>query len=289
MPMKKLLKSLTLCSACFALLLSAAACGAQENSTAGTDSAITPETKRLVTIGDSIAAGYGLDDPETQRYSALLAEALTDESTVWEEYNYAVSGDTSTQMLERLENGRAVRLPSADVITVCIGANHLLQPFVSFYGNWLAEGASSSSALGDAFEEMEAAADAGLAEFETQLPLIYNHIRDRNPDAQLIFLTVYNPFAHIDQPINTGTETVLLSEYATVEISRCNDIIKTFAADHKDILIADVYTAFAAEEAPPIIGETSSGTASYVDPHPNTEGHRLIADTILPLLSEDAS
>lgn len=286
--MKKIMKLSALCAACFSLL-STSACMAQDSSTEGADAPFTPEKKSMVTLGDSIAAGYGLDDPETERYSALLTESLTDDNTVWEDYNYAVSGDTSTQMLKRLENGRAVRLPSADVITVCIGANHLLQPFVTFYGDWLAAGTEPSAAMGEAFAEMEAAADAGLAEFETQLPLIYDHIRDRNPDAALIFLTVYNPFAHMDLSIATGDETVVLSEYAAEQIGRCNDIIRAFAAKHEDVVIADVYAAFDAEEAPPIIGAISSQSEQYVDPHPNAEGHRLIADAILPLIAEDAS
>lgn len=267
------------------LALTCTGCGNSDSVPESITDTQVPQKRIMVTLGDSIAEGYGLTEPETTRYSALLTEALNDQDTIWEDYNYAVSGDTSTQMLQRLENGRAVRLPSADVITVCIGANHLLQPFVSFYGTWLITSSVPSPRVTDAFYQMEAEIEAGLTEFETQLPLIYDHIRDRNPDAQLIFLTVYNPFAHIDDPIELMDETIILSEYSAEQITRCNDIIREFAATHDDITIADIYTAFGKEDTPPILGEMSTQNEYFVDPHPDTTGHQLIADTIRPLIS----
>lgn len=268
------------------LMLAAAFWGcAEDNSSLQSATESEVHSFSMVTLGDSIAAGYGLESPEEQRYSALLAQQLTDETVIWQDYNYAVSGDTADEMLKRLENGRAVRLPSADVITISIGANHMLQPFAAFYGVWLSEDLKASAGTERAFAEMETAIAEGLAEFEKQLPLIYEHITDRNPDAQIILLTVYNPFAHVEAEITLSDEKRSLNAYAEEMIGKCNAIIRSFAQQHDAVSVADVHTAFGEHEKTPVIGQISEKNEAYMDPHPNAEGHAIIAEVIGQLIT----
>ena len=84
-------------------------------------------------FGDSIAAGYSLDGyadgqatVPSDSYQALVAAFLKTQSG-----NYAVSGDNSDDCLALLRSGKADQdLADADVITLSIGSNDLLLPFI---------------------------------------------------------------------------------------------------------------------------------------------------------------
>lgn len=263
-----------------ALVLTCCACN-DTNSHEQSQTAAISEQRILVTLGDSIAAGYGLEDAENTRYSALITKALSTENMTWKDYNYAVSGDTAAQLMERLNNGRAVRLPSADAIVISIGANNMLQPFGEFYGVWL-QSPQDTATLVTAFTAMESAITAGLADFETELPNIYNYIRDCNTEGQIILQTIYNPFANIDMEIDLGERNISLAEYADAQIGKCNDIITSFIAKQNDtnLVAADIYAAFDAEDAMPIIGTKGNEDVQYLDPHPTAKGHKIIATVI---------
>ncbi|HYE31098.1 MAG TPA: arylesterase [Methylomirabilota bacterium] len=71
---------------CFCLLLTASA-GAAE--------------KRILVIGDSIAAGYGLDPSEA--FPALLQEKIEQSGLKWKVQNAGVSGDTSAGGVGRID------------------------------------------------------------------------------------------------------------------------------------------------------------------------------------------
>ncbi|MFR5863897.1 MAG: SGNH/GDSL hydrolase family protein [Acutalibacteraceae bacterium] len=80
------------------------------DSSAGSESLPAEALRRLHAplcgAGDSIARGYGLDDPETQAYPALLRDRMQQCSEV-EYANYAVDGQTSAGLLELLSSGGA--------------------------------------------------------------------------------------------------------------------------------------------------------------------------------------
>lgn len=269
-----------------ALSLACCACNDADNLEQSQTTTL-PEQKILVTLGDSIAAGYGLKNAEDTRYSARITETLSTESVTWKDCNYAVSGDTAAQLLERLNNGRAVRLPSADIIVISIGANNMLQPFGEFYATWMQQ-QKDEAALSAAFTEMETAIAAGLADFETELPNIYDDIRDRNAEGKIIIQTIYNPFADTDMTIDLGEQKVSLAEYADKMIKQCNNIIYNFITKQNDtnLVSADIYTAFAAEDTVPVIGTKGSEEIQYLDPHPTEKGHEIIAAVIENIIQE---
>ncbi len=103
---------------------------------------------RLMFLGDSIAAGYGLDGytltdnyscPDSYanildtKYTADLAEICPHEMQ-----NFAVSGATSTDLIELLNSGKLdSALTETDAIVVSIGGNDLLEniyPIISSLG-----------------------------------------------------------------------------------------------------------------------------------------------------------
>lgn len=122
-----------------------------------------PPTRRYVALGDSIARGYGLDDPETQAYPALLRDRMQSYSEV-EYANYAVDGQTSAGLLELLSSGGAPMLDGADVVTVCIGANNLLGPTIGLLSEQLVELALDMPSLLRKYYEAITGGDASALE-----------------------------------------------------------------------------------------------------------------------------
>ncbi|MCD7783436.1 MAG: GDSL-type esterase/lipase family protein [Firmicutes bacterium] len=267
---------------------------AAENTTAADSddgSEMTVYTIKYVALGDSICYGYGLDSPETERYSVLVASYI-DAYEYYEcgEYNYGVNGQTSSELLETLKNGEITELSDADVVTVSIGANNILSPATSFFINYVAaslieDDTTRNAALASLYTDFISELDAGVAAFEADLPEIIENIYKSAPIAEIIFQTVYNPFRNFDLAIDTGNGEVSLSELADVYITKINDIINGNWGVY-GYEIADIYTAFESEID--VVFADAAGTSLLsFDPHPTAKGHELIAKTIFALIYLD--
>ena len=77
------------------------------------------EKKRIVVLGDSITAGYGLDPSEA--YSALLQKKIDEASLNYSVVNAGVSGDTTAGGLRRIT--WALGKEGADVLLIALGGN----------------------------------------------------------------------------------------------------------------------------------------------------------------------
>jgi acyl-CoA thioesterase I len=75
--------------------------------------------KRVVILGDSITAGYGLDPGEA--YPALLQKKIDAASLPYTVKNAGVSGDTTSGGLRRID--WALGSEGADVLVVALGGN----------------------------------------------------------------------------------------------------------------------------------------------------------------------
>jgi acyl-CoA thioesterase-1 len=75
--------------------------------------------KRIVILGDSITAGYGLD-PQ-QAYPELLQKKIDAAALPYTVVNAGVSGDTTAGGLRRID--WALGKPGADVLVVALGGN----------------------------------------------------------------------------------------------------------------------------------------------------------------------
>jgi acyl-CoA thioesterase-1 len=85
--------------------------------------------RTILIVGDSLTAGYGLDDPATQSYPALLQQKIDtlalSETTPpaagsWRVINAGISGDTTSGGLRRMD--WILRQP-VDVFVLALGAN----------------------------------------------------------------------------------------------------------------------------------------------------------------------
>jgi acyl-CoA thioesterase-1 len=61
------------------------------------------EAKILLFFGDSLTAGYGLEDPSAQAFPALIQKKLDDAGLPWRVVNAGLSGETSAGGLRRVD------------------------------------------------------------------------------------------------------------------------------------------------------------------------------------------
>lgn len=252
-----------------------------------------PVVKELVTLGDSISYGYGLQNPETERYSALLTKALSEkDDVIWKDYNYAVSGDRSTDLLNILKNNTAEKLPDADAVVICIGGNNLLRPFTDFLkhtaeniqnriteikglkkdsitdysitdlgklGGILVNGITNIN-----YDALQTDIDAGMNTLKSDLEEIYMLLREKNSKADIYVMNVYNPYKNLtDVKLPGMSEPVNL--YGQARLDVVNGIIADWEAAHSDLIAVDLSGEYAKLAVPPIIGKLNLEKAMEAD------------------------
>jgi acyl-CoA thioesterase-1 len=74
----------------------------------------------VVFFGDSLTAGYGLDDPASQAYPALIQQKLTAAGLRWRVVNAGLSGETTSGGARRVD--WILRQP-IDIFVLALGAN----------------------------------------------------------------------------------------------------------------------------------------------------------------------
>lgn len=76
--------------------------------------------RRIVFFGDSLTAGYGLADPSTEAYPALIQEKIDKAGLDWRVVNAGLSGETTAAGLRRVD--WVLRQP-VDIFVLALGAN----------------------------------------------------------------------------------------------------------------------------------------------------------------------
>jgi len=90
-----------------------------------------------VAFGDSVSAGFGLASPE-ESHPALFFNMLKNDEYVDDYVNMAVSGFTTSMLLEYLnniDNNDLEKIKNAKIITLNIGGNNILVPTLSYLSN----------------------------------------------------------------------------------------------------------------------------------------------------------
>lgn len=78
------------------------------------------DTRTIVFFGDSLTAGYGLSDPSSEAYPALVQDKIDREKLGWRIVNAGLSGETTSGGLRRVD--WILRQP-IDVFVLALGGN----------------------------------------------------------------------------------------------------------------------------------------------------------------------
>ena len=231
---------------------------------------------RLLFLGDSIATGYGLEGYKNGRehchsYANQLASAyeyeLKDkcETSV---ANLAIDGQTSAELLEKLEDGSYDDyLKNTDAVVVSIGGNDLLTVLWELFTQYEDENNNFSlSKMFDSLANLNSTIENNLQAFQENISKIASYIKKKT-DAILIIQTLYNPFNQI-------SDYIPLKNYAEEKISLLNDSIKLHKDDENaEYLVTDVYSEF--------VDKASDLTRiKSLDIHPNQIGHDTIFECV---------
>ena len=256
-----------------------------------------PETEplRYVSLGDSIARGYGLGSIKNEVYSSVLTASYTETWGIMTASNFGVDGQDSTQLAAYILNNPAIpeALAETDYVSISIGANNFLGEAFDFLNVCYDFQKNPSTRLtsddvSEAFRQFNTDVADGVDRLREDIPQIIGNIRASNETCEILFLTCYNPYGAVDVTLDWGgAMPINFAALADSSVTQMNDVIRDLADDY-GYTVADVYTAFEDKwdrlvNAAPV-KEGGSLNMNAVDPHPNKNGHAVIADVLLKLM-----
>jgi lysophospholipase L1-like esterase len=230
-------------------------------------------------LGDSIAAGTG--GTGSVGYTDLLAKRLARGKRHVAFNDLGVNGMTSGDLLAAVSTVPAfqVAVAKADIITVSIGGNDLLQPVLGFlaanpqYADPMFRASLTPEEQMALAVQMNALLQPGVVAFSTNWPYTIGAINALNPKADVYVNTLYNPFTPGDGLFE------LLDPY----VRGINGVIVA-AAPYADYTVVDVYAKFAAYTnlSKPLV----HGLTSPVALHPTDKGYKVIFEMHKKLLQK---
>lgn len=160
---------------------------------------------------------------------------------------------------------------SADVITLCVGANDIM------------DAAPRKTSGLDKYSINFEVADQGLENFTNDWPRIIDSIYALNNDVTLIVMTIYNPFRETDE-IYSQIDSYFINNGVGMNDIIINHDTSAYVATF-EYKVADVYAEFNDNHfVDPLTGrimlkdELTGFYNSFCDPHPNQYGQNLIFD-----------
>lgn len=244
----------------------------------------------VTVLGDSIASGYGLPEyTDGNNYSAPLSWGNMLGADCLRCENFAEDGLTSEELLHALEQpsealGNSLRF--ADCVIISIGGNDFLGKMMEAVKisalsdtdmlSALLDGEFRAEMLGEFTDRILKSVTAAMrnADVDRTISNIQKStdlISRINPDAEVVLLTIYNPFS----------EHILLSgisDAAESVLSELNGKISAIAGNSPKIKIADIHAAFA--------NNASQFTnINRLDIHPSEAGHERIYEVLCGILS----
>lgn len=201
----------------------------------------------VAAIGDSLAKGTGDDTGAgfAKRTVELLEHEGIESKLI---NNLGINGLTTAKLIPLLdEEGVQYSLKQAGVIILSIGGNDL------FDGNSLLSGGDLPT---------EAEVEAALKSTGDNLNKVVDKLHQINPDARLVYVSLYNPFTEIEGMKDIGNRAV----------SSWNMIAMKVMDAYEGSLIVPTYDLFM---------NNSSRYLSSDHFHPNGDSYQLIADRII--------
>ncbi len=252
----------------------------------------------LLILGDSISTGYGFEGyPDSKdtidSYSNLLAQKFSKPENF---VNKAIDGQKSWELSEKLKNKEYDELiGSSEIIVVTIGGNDILYLLVDtlMKAVGLDENASYSELSNIDFTDENVLRQIGLyllsgdykniiserlTGFRENFIEISDYIYAKNPNAIVIYQTVYNPMSGIADL--SAVDMMCQYAIAGINASYTENMWTDASQTKQKYIIADIYTDFLNK------GEELTRIRSF-DIHPNEAGHIRIYEICEKLLSEN--
>lgn len=269
----------------------------------------------IVYLGDSIAEGILGASPLGLRHEYAYANVIGRRNDLTY-YNHSVSGHLTKDLRAILENedldydrarGLLLHVSEADIIHISILGNDVLQDRMD--GAFETEPVTMHNIILEAAKDEYTSIDRVLngdtvggvttAGSVENIKAIVDALRRLNPDALIIFQSVYNPIMDVDTPlIKQGTRDALeaagfeitldsLHRLGDLLIERLNSALDAVLAmdGYADaFVIADGHAAFNA-----VYAADPSRAKDLIYPdgiHPSNEGHAVLADLTQGILEE---
>lgn len=268
--------------------------------------AVESKEQKYLALGDSIAYGYGLQDRDTQSYSQIVRQKK--EITKANFSNLAVSGMTCEEFSEIIKTDNYTKaIKDADIITISIGSNELLSiaigavsdvtgvptddsEFTKKVQDYFANAgyitkATSAYKLYKYFtsEEAKATINAAIETYRTKWNESVDYIKSINGDVNIIATEFYNPYYEV------ALASYDLGSYCEGFISQLNAILKEQSNNESRYKIAKIHDDF--DTTDPRITNVNIDFSDYskinIDPHPNKQGHSIIATRVMDILGEN--
>lgn len=172
-----------------------------------------------VSLGDSIAAGHTINEDWETDYGVqsqygengntktqIVTNSYTDliRNKLVAEYgekhtsvtSFAHSGDTVADLITKLDQTEVKNaIKKADIVTICIGANDVLQPAISKIGDYINYGNPTLNALSVEVQgNLDILGDDSNSNSYTAL---FNKLKALNSNAKYVFTTVFNPLKYL--------------------------------------------------------------------------------------------
>lgn len=236
--------------------------------------------QKMMFLGDSIPAGYGLDGYTSddhyncESYPNILRDRYTGELSEICHHtmqNFAVSGATSDDLLNLIDSGKLdSALADTDAVVVSIGGNDMLHIIFGLLSDLGLSAENRTidiekidvfSALGQLLS-MDGEINDALTDFEMNLQEISTKLSEKT-SGEIYIQTLYNP-------LETFTDLQIVIDFSEEKINRYNEIIRNNADNYRIIDVAEKFDGKCAELT----------RIKQFDIHPNEEGHKLIAETV---------
>lgn len=224
--------------------------------------------KKVVTyvaIGDSLTKGVG-DSTNQGGFVPLLAQSLTNETDLeFKAINYGVSGNTSSQILSRMQEKKEIQkdLKQAQLLTITVGGNDLRKAILE----------DTSNLDLDRF-------DKPSKTYVKNLKQIIELARKDNPNLPIYVVGIYNPL-YLNFPDLTELQTLVdqwnqrteetLSAYQGVYFVPINDLLYKGIDGQSGVTESELGK------------ETVTNDALYDEDsfHPNNTGYEIMKEAVL--------
>lgn len=217
----------------------------------------------IVSLGDSITMGWNIDNPQDPYVQSPSAFPFLIGNSHNEVLNVSFPGWTSGDLLSAISlDTSKEKLQQADVVTLNIGANDLLQA-IDLEGIIKSGKSLSDPAVA---AEIQAKVAATSTQITNNLSIITNIIKQET-DAPILLYSLYNPFGpDMTDPQSILSQLHLVGNSITESV---NTYVYNTIANSTGSHYLDSYTAYDGKQGEYIIPG---------DIHPNKVGQQILAD-----------